>query len=70
MIEPYSASVSRRRHSARSWLDPALPDDYRDIAALLSTSPQKVREALVPQGAVASEATGVTLDSQGAVERV
>lgn len=35
-------AVRLARHSARNWNNPALPDDYRDVAALLSTTPQQV----------------------------
>jgi len=37
-------AVRLARHSAKSWDNPALPYDYRDIAALLSVSPSKVLE--------------------------
>jgi len=37
------------RHSAQGWDNAALPDDYRDIAALLRMEPDKV-EALVKAG--------------------
>lgn len=39
-------AVNLARHSANSWDDPALPDDYDDIAELLSTSPQHVAQSV------------------------
>lgn len=39
-------AVRLARHSARCWKDAALPDDYREIAGLLCTTPQRVREML------------------------
>ena len=39
------------RHSAQGWDDAALPDDYREIAALLRMEPDKVM-ALVKAGPV------------------
>lgn len=47
-------AVRLARHSARRWSDPALPDDYREIADLLSTTPQRVRE-LIGQAGVQPE---------------
>ena len=43
------------RHSAHGWDDPALPDDYREIAALLNLKPEIVRQRL-GQSAPADEA--------------
>lgn len=34
-------AVRIARHSARTWGNPALPDDYRELAVLLSVSPGK-----------------------------
>ena len=39
-------AVNLARHSANSWEDPALPDDYDDIAQLLSLSPERVAESV------------------------
>jgi len=36
-------ALNLARHSANGWDDAALPDDYRDIAALLRTEPEKVK---------------------------
>jgi hypothetical protein len=36
-------ALNLARHSANGWDDAALPDDYRDIAALLRVDPEKVR---------------------------
>jgi HD-like signal output (HDOD) protein len=41
------------RHSSQGWDNAALPDDFRDIAALLRVEPDKVR-ALVKAGPVAA----------------
>ncbi len=38
------------RHSTRSWDNPALPEDYRQAAALLSVNPAKVRELVGAPG--------------------
>lgn len=51
-------AVRLARHSARRWNDPALPDDYREIADLLSTTPQRVRELIGEAGAAAESAGG------------
>jgi HD-like signal output (HDOD) protein len=40
-------AVRLARHSAQRWSDPALPDDYRDIAELLCSTPERVREMLI-----------------------
>jgi len=37
-------AVRLSRHSARSWNDPALPDDWRELAMLLSVGEARVRE--------------------------
>lgn len=39
-------AVNLARHSVRGWIDPALPDDYRDIAALLNADPAFVQSQL------------------------
>jgi len=44
-------AVRVARHSARSWRNPALPDDYRDIGALLAVSPAKAAEIAGAPGA-------------------
>ncbi|MEW6119477.1 MAG: HDOD domain-containing protein [Pseudomonadota bacterium] len=36
-------AVNLARHSAQGWDDAALPDDYRDIGALLRMEPERVR---------------------------
>lgn len=36
-------ALNLARHSAQGWDDAALPDDYRDIGALLRMEPEKVR---------------------------
>lgn len=43
-----SLAIRLARHSATGWDDPALPDDYLEIAELLHVSPQRVREMLLP----------------------
>lgn len=43
-----SLAINLARHSANGWDDAALPDDYRDIAALLHISPQEVMEMVCP----------------------
>jgi HD-like signal output (HDOD) protein len=42
-------AINLARHCANGWNDPALPDDYRNIADLLHATPQHVREMLEPQ---------------------
>lgn len=42
-------AVNIARHSAGGWENAALPDDYRDAAALLSTTPARVEELVRPQ---------------------
>jgi HD-like signal output (HDOD) protein len=37
-------AVNLARHSENGWHDPALPHDYREIAALLHTEPRKVMD--------------------------
>lgn len=41
-VRNVACAVNLARHSARSWDDPALHDDYRDIAQLLHISEQAV----------------------------
>jgi len=41
-------SVALARHSASGWDNPALPDDYRALAGLLNTSPERVRAMADP----------------------
>lgn len=46
-------AVNLARHSANGWNDAALPDDYRDIGALLRIPPAEAMELVVPEeGAV------------------
>lgn len=39
-------AVNLARHSMHGWTDPALPDDYRDIASLLNADPSFVQSQL------------------------
>lgn len=41
-VRTVALAIRLSRHSAESWDDPALPDDYSEIAALLGVSPQRV----------------------------
>jgi hypothetical protein len=41
-VQNVMLAVNLARHSAHGWDDAALPDDYRAIAALLRTEPDKV----------------------------
>jgi len=41
-VRNVTLAVRLARHSAHGWNDPALPDDYRDIAHLLNTSPATI----------------------------
>jgi hypothetical protein len=43
-------AVRLARHSAKGWEDPALPDDYRDIANLLNVSPEWVMDRVCEPG--------------------
>jgi hypothetical protein len=43
-VQTVVLAVNLARHSALGWDDAALPDDYRAIAALLRTEPDKVME--------------------------
>lgn len=47
-VRNVALALNLARHSAHGWDDAALPDDYRDIAALLRTEPEKVRHMLAP----------------------
>ncbi|OIQ79982.1 HDOD domain protein [mine drainage metagenome] len=42
-VQNVMLAVNLARHSANGWDDAALPDDYRDIAALLRMEPEKVK---------------------------
>jgi HD-like signal output (HDOD) protein len=42
-VRNVTLAISLARHSATNWENPALPDDYREIAALLSITPAKAR---------------------------
>jgi HD-like signal output (HDOD) protein len=42
-VQNVMLAVNLARHSANGWDDAALPDDYRDIAALLRLDPEKVK---------------------------
>lgn len=49
-VRNVTLAVRLARHSARGWNDPALPDDYKDIAELLHITPEAVRQRLhVPE---------------------
>ena len=48
-VRNVTLAANLARHSAQGWDNAALPDDYRDIAALLRMEPDKV-EALVKAG--------------------
>ena len=50
-VENVMYAVNLARHSANGWDDAALPDDYRDIGAMLRLDPDKVREMVVPEDA-------------------
>ena len=43
-VKTVQLATSLARHSANGWDDPALPDDYRGIAALLNVTPEWVIE--------------------------
>ncbi|GAB4120683.1 MAG: hypothetical protein Fur0040_00140 [Sideroxydans sp.] len=43
-------AVNLARHSANGWTDAALPDDYRDIGALLHISPADAMALVAPDG--------------------
>lgn len=42
-------AVNLARHSARGWDNPALPDDFKDIADLLNLSVERVKEIILPE---------------------
>jgi HD-like signal output (HDOD) protein len=42
-------AVDLARHSENGWDDPALPDDYEGIAALLHMTPAQVKEMVAPR---------------------
>lgn len=43
-VKNVALAISLARHSANGWDDAALPDDYRDISALLGMDIEKVKE--------------------------
>jgi HD-like signal output (HDOD) protein len=47
-VRTVSLAIRLARHSADSWSDAALPDDYTAIAELLRVSPQRVIEMVRP----------------------
>jgi HD-like signal output (HDOD) protein len=47
-VRTVSLAIRLARHSADTWSDPALPDDYTAIAELLRVSPQRVIEMVRP----------------------
>lgn len=42
-------AINLARHSANSWEDAALPDDYKDIGLLLRMKPEDVRAMVMPR---------------------
>jgi HD-like signal output (HDOD) protein len=57
-VKNVALAVRLARHSAHSWEDPALPDDYKDIGGLLNISPEAVRQHLGLEPMPAREADG------------
>ncbi|MDR2186825.1 MAG: HDOD domain-containing protein [Azonexus sp.] len=59
-VQNVALAVQLARHSAQGWDDPALPDDYRDIGALLNLTPEAVRQflGLEPPPGRAAESAG------------
>lgn len=51
-------AVDLARHSAQGWDNPALPDDYREIAALLRMEPDKVMALVKAPPAVDEDQAG------------
>lgn len=48
-VRNVACAVRLARHSAHGWDDPALPDDFRDIAQLLNMPVENVENALRPR---------------------
>ena len=48
-IRNVALAVDLARHSASGWDNPALPDDYRAIGALLRLDPPRVQQMVEPQ---------------------
>jgi hypothetical protein len=42
-------AINLVRHSSNGWDDAALPDDYKDIGALLRLPPEEVQEMVMPK---------------------
>lgn len=57
-VQNVTLAVRLARHSSHGWNDPALPDDYRDIGALLNITPEAVRQHLGLEPRPAREADG------------
>jgi HD-like signal output (HDOD) protein len=57
-VRNVTLAVRLARHSSYSWNDPALPDDYSDIGALLNVTPETVRQRLGLLPMPAREADG------------
>ncbi|MBS1190999.1 MAG: hypothetical protein H6R10_2791 [Rhodocyclaceae bacterium] len=45
-VRNVTLAVRLARHSAHGWDDPAIPDDYRDIADLLHLTPEGIKDRL------------------------
>lgn len=45
-VRNVTLAVRLARHSANGWDDPALPDDYKDVAELLHLKPEAVKQRL------------------------
>lgn len=66
MMDPAQAEQSRvrnvmlainlARHSANGWDDAALPDDYKDIGALLRMKPEDIKAMVMPKEGSGSKA--------------
>ena len=54
-VRNVTLAVNLARHSANGWNDAALPDDYRDIGALLRIPPAEAMELVVPEEGVACD---------------
>lgn len=61
-VRNVSLAVRLARHSAHGWTDPALPDDYREIGALLNISADTVRQRLGVEPPPEADADTTTTD--------
>jgi HD-like signal output (HDOD) protein len=59
-VRNVTLAVRLARHSAHGWDDPALPDDYQDIAELLHITPEAARQQLSLENPLTDEADGGT----------